>query len=106
MRGHPRWRGGGHSLRAGEQRLALGRMRRSAVLHVPPAARWFPVVSAVRAVADQIFQMSPPPGFGHDYATEYVKGWALVAPPRGWARADTDRLENFLDHGDTGESEP
>jgi uncharacterized membrane protein len=69
-------------------------------------ARWFPIVSAVQAVGDQIFQLSPPPGFGHDYATEYAKGWALVAPPPRWTQADTERLETFLDHGETGESEP
>ena len=49
---------------------------------------------------------APPPGFGHDYATEYLNGWVLVAPPAGWTQADTDRLETFLDHGVTGESEP
>lgn len=73
---------------------------------VPDAAHWFPIVSAVQAVGDQIYQLSPPPGFGHDYATEYVKAWALVAPPIGWTDGDTDRLEQFFDYGDTGESEP
>jgi uncharacterized membrane protein len=71
---------------------------------VPGAARWFPIVSAVQAVADQVHQLSPPPGFGHDYATEYVMGWADVAPPPGWTDSDTRRLEAFLDHGDEGES--
>jgi uncharacterized membrane protein len=73
---------------------------------VPKAARWFPIVSAVQAIGDQIFQLKPPPGFGHDYATEYLNGWVLVAPPAGWTQADTNRLETFLDHGVTGDSEP
>jgi len=72
---------------------------------VPDAAHWFPVVTAVQALSDQLHQLSPPPGFGHDYATEYVEGWALVAPPDGWTDADTDRLEELLAHGSSGEQE-
>jgi uncharacterized membrane protein len=72
---------------------------------VPSAARWFPIVSGVQAVADQIHQLSAPPGFGHDYGTEYVLGWAEVAPPTGWTDQETHRLEDFLDHGGEGESE-
>jgi uncharacterized membrane protein len=72
---------------------------------VPDAARWFPLVSGAQAVSDLIYQLSPPPGFGHDFSTDYVTGWAEVAPPDGWTSADTDRLETFLDHGGDGESE-
>jgi uncharacterized membrane protein len=72
---------------------------------VPAAARWFPIVTATQAVADQIHQLSPPPGFGHDYATDYVDGWAAVLPPDGWTTADTERLEELLDRGGAGESE-
>jgi uncharacterized membrane protein len=63
---------------------------------VPAGARWFPVVSGVQAVADLLYQLSPPPGFGHVYSTDYVDGWARVVPPDGWADADTERLEHFL----------
>ena len=55
---------------------------------------------------DQVFQLSPPPGFGHDYSTDYAEGWARVVPPDGWTDADTTRLEQHLDLGATGESEP
>lgn len=71
----------------------------------PAAARWFPLVSGAQAVGDLIYQLSPPPGFGHDFSTDYVRGWAEVVPPDGWTAADTERLENFLDHGGEGESE-
>jgi uncharacterized membrane protein len=71
---------------------------------VPGAARWFPIVSGVQAVADQIHQLSAPPGFGHDYGTEYVLGWAEVAPPTGWTDSETHRLEDFLDHGAEGKA--
>jgi uncharacterized membrane protein len=64
---------------------------------VPPAARWFPIVSGVQAAADLIDQLSPPPGFGHVYWTDYVKGWAQVVPPEGWTDADTQHLEQFLE---------
>ena len=63
---------------------------------VPNDIRWFPLVSAVQAVGDFIGQLGPPPGFGHDYSTEYVKGWASVVPPDGWKDADTERLEHFI----------
>ena len=71
---------------------------------VPASAHWFPVVTAVQAIADQIHQLSPPPGFGHDYATDYVEGWAAVLPPDGWTEDDSQRLEEFLDRGGAGES--
>jgi uncharacterized membrane protein len=65
---------------------------------VPEAARWFPIVSGLQAIADQLYQLSPPPGFGHVYWTDYVEGWAQTLPPDGWTDADTRRLEQFL-HG-------
>ena len=73
---------------------------------VPDDAHWFPVVSAAQAVSDLILQLSPPPGFGHDYSTDYVRGRAEVVPPEAWTDTDTERLDEFLDHGATGESEP
>jgi uncharacterized membrane protein len=73
---------------------------------VPAGTRWFPIVSGVQAAADLIDQLSPPPGFGHVYSTDYVDGWARVVPPDGWADVDTERLEQFLDNGGAGESEP
>ncbi len=67
---------------------------------VPGAATWFPIVSALHAAVDLIFQLSTPPGFGHVYATEYVKGWANLLPPDGWTEADTERLQDFLGEGE------
>jgi uncharacterized membrane protein len=72
---------------------------------VPDAARWFPIVSAIQAAGDMLLQLDVPPGFGHVYATDYVTGWAQVAPPDGWTDADTERLTAFLDTGE-GESGP
>ncbi len=72
---------------------------------VPDASRWFPIVSGVQAVGDLIYQLSPPPGFGHDFSSDYVNGWAQLRPPEEWTQTDTARLEEFLDPGDIGESE-
>ena len=73
---------------------------------VPEAARWFPIVSAVQSVADLIDQLSPPPGFGHVFSTDYVNGWAEELPPDGWTEADTDQLDRFLDTEHADDSEP
>jgi uncharacterized membrane protein len=75
---------------------------------VPDSAGWFPIASGVQAVADLIFQLSTPPGFGHVYSTDYADGWARVVPPDGWTDADTERLEDFIAEGvdGGGESEP
>ncbi|WP_129645303.1 alpha/beta-hydrolase family protein [Peristeroidobacter agariperforans] len=73
---------------------------------VPDATRWFPIVSVVQAVGDMLDQLGPPAGFGHDYSTEYVRGWAAVVPPEGWTPTDTERLEKFIDDLLGEESEP
>jgi uncharacterized membrane protein len=66
---------------------------------VPDEAMWFPVVSAVQAVADVI--LMAPPGFGHRYSIgDYVNGWAQMVPPVGWTDADTDHLTQFLESRD------
>jgi uncharacterized membrane protein len=63
---------------------------------VPPDTGWFPVVSAVQAVADISFSASLPSGYGHDYRVDYADAFARVAPPSGWTDADTTRLEAYL----------
>jgi uncharacterized membrane protein len=63
---------------------------------VPDHIRWFPIVSGVQAVGDMLDQLVPPPGFGHDYSTDYVRGWASVVPPEGWTHADTELLERYI----------
>ena len=73
---------------------------------VPEDLRWFPIVSGVQALADFFDQLGPPPGFGHDYSTDYVRGWACVVPPEGWTDVDTERLKQFIDSVARGDSEP
>jgi uncharacterized membrane protein len=68
--------------------------------------RWFPIVSVLQAAADVLHQLNAPPGFGHVYSTDYVKGWASILPPEGWTGADTERLEQFIHDIAGDESEP
>src|SRR5262249_39770190 len=58
--------------------------------------RWFPIVSGLQAFADLLNQLTPPPGFGHVYATDYVKAWASIVRPKDWTEAETERLEQFI----------
>jgi uncharacterized membrane protein len=73
---------------------------------VPDNVRWFPIVSGVQAMSDVLDQLTPPPGFGHVYSTDYVKGWASILPPEGWTGDDTERLEQFIHNIAGDESEP
>ena len=73
---------------------------------MPEDLRWFPIVSGVQALADFFDQLGPPPGFGHDYSTDYIRGWACVVPPEGWTDVDTERLKQFIDSLAGGDSEP
>jgi uncharacterized membrane protein len=63
---------------------------------VPDRVGWWPIVTWVQTVADLIAGFSTPPGHGHNYATDYVSGWAAVVPPDGWTEADSVRLSQFL----------
>jgi len=73
---------------------------------VPDELRWFPIVSVVQAGGDMLHQLSTTPGFGHDYSTDYVKGWASAIPPEGWTDAETERLEQFINNIPGDDSEP
>lgn len=81
-------------------------MKRPRGFDVPDQLGWFPIVSSVQAVADLLDQLGPPPGFGHVYSKDYVRGWVSVAPADGWGEADTTRLEQLVDTIGGGESEP
>lgn len=81
-------------------------MEQPRAFDVPDALHWFPIVSSVQSVGDFLDQLGPPPGFGHDYANGYVKGWASIVPPEGWTPIDTERLEHFIDELPGDDSEP
>lgn len=63
---------------------------------VPDRGGWFPIVTGIQGVFDLMAGFAAPPGFGHDYRLDYVRGFASILPPAGWTDADTTRLEQFL----------
>jgi uncharacterized membrane protein len=73
---------------------------------VPHGVRWFPIVSALQALADVLNQLRAPSGFGHVYSTDYVKAWASIVPPEDWTEADSERLDQFIATIVGDESEP
>jgi uncharacterized membrane protein len=66
---------------------------------VPDRGRWFPIVTGIQSVFDLMAGFAAPPGFGHDYRLDYVRGFAAIVPPDGWTDADTTALESFLTGG-------
>lgn len=58
--------------------------------------RWFPLVTFLQLTADLANSIEVPPGHGHNYASLFADGWAAVASPDEWGRADTDRLRLIL----------
>ena len=64
---------------------------------VSPNAGWFPIVTFWQVVADLIAGFSTDPGFGHNYAAEFVDAWAAVAAPEGWTHGDTVALQEYLE---------
>jgi uncharacterized membrane protein len=63
---------------------------------IPARAGWFPIVTGVQEVADLIAGFSAPSGYGHNYAIDFVSGWAAVVPPVRWTEADSARLQQHL----------
>ena len=53
-------------------------------------------VSWRQLVADLIAGFSAPSGYGHNYAVDFVSGWAAVVPPARWTEADSARLQRHL----------
>jgi uncharacterized membrane protein len=66
---------------------------------VPDRAHWFPFVTWAAGVADLSAGFGAAPGYGHDYSTAFVAGWAAVSPPDGWSDDETLRLQDFLHKG-------
>jgi uncharacterized membrane protein len=65
---------------------------------VPSSVTWFPVVTWLQTAADLMAGFSTEPGFGHNYNDSFVQGFASIASPPGWSRADTGRLVAHLEY--------
>ena len=61
-----------------------------------PAMQWSPVVTFWQVSADLTNAEGVPGGHGHNYSNDILDGWAAVAPPDGWAPADTERVRAAL----------
>lgn len=59
--------------------------------------RWYPIVTFWQVAADMTNAASVPGGHGHNYGDFILDGWAGVAPPQGWTRADTERIRIALE---------
>ncbi|MGB6182119.1 MAG: alpha/beta-hydrolase family protein [Rhodococcus sp. (in: high G+C Gram-positive bacteria)] len=57
-----------------------------------PSMRWFPFVTFWQVSADLTNAAGVPDGHGHNYGTTVLDGFAAVAAPEGWTRADTERV--------------
>lgn len=58
--------------------------------------RWYPIITFWQVAADMTNAVSVPGGHGHNYGDFILDGWAGVAPPQGWSRADTERIRGAL----------
>ena len=59
-------------------------------------AGWFPIVTGLQEVFDLAAGFSAPSGYGHNYAIDFVSGWAAVVLPVRWTEADSARLQQHL----------
>jgi len=66
---------------------------------LPGHLQWWPVVTWTQVVVDLINGFGAASGHGHNYGRNVVAGWAAVAPPAGWAPADSVRLQELLQLG-------
>ena len=67
---------------------------------VLPSTRWYPFVTFWQVTADMAFSTGVPGGHGHNYGTQPVKAWAVIAAPAGWTDARTEALEQTMSKGD------
>lgn len=64
---------------------------------VTNSVRWFPLVTFWQTSVDMAVSYGVDAPHGHRYGNGSVAGWAAVAPAEGWTRADTERLQRFMD---------
>jgi uncharacterized membrane protein len=61
---------------------------------------FMPIVTQFQLALDMALSFGAPPGYGHAYyARDYIGPWVQVTAPKGWTRADTERLKDHCDNG-------
>ncbi|CAN3130865.1 alpha/beta hydrolase [Mycobacterium sp. smrl_JER01] len=68
--------------------------------------RWYPIITFWQVAADMTNAASVPAGHGHNYGDFILDGWAGVAAPQGWTRADTDRIRSALQQTESEDGDP
>jgi uncharacterized membrane protein len=64
---------------------------------VSPDMHWYPGITFWQTTVDAVFSNDVPRGYGHQYRSGAVDGWAALAAPPGWTLADTLRLRALLE---------
>ena len=57
---------------------------------------WVPFITFWQVTVDMMELVDVPSGHGHDYAVDYVDGWAAVVQPAGWTPELADRLRDVI----------
>lgn len=65
---------------------------------VTDSVNWFPLVTFWQTSVDMAVSYGVGAPHGHRYGNGSVAGWTAVAPAKGWTRADTERLQRFMDN--------
>ncbi|WP_018334633.1 alpha/beta hydrolase [Actinomycetospora chiangmaiensis] len=60
------------------------------------AMSWYPVITFWQVTIDLVNAVDVPPGHGHVYQDEVLRGWAAIGAPQGWTDADTTRVQQAL----------
>lgn len=64
---------------------------------VSPNLEWFPVVTALQVAFDMVGASALGTGLGHLYAaSDYIDAWIAVTEPKGWSRAEIERLKRHF----------
>ncbi|NLG56744.1 MAG: hypothetical protein GX542_14045 [Rhodococcus sp.] len=63
---------------------------------VSPHMRWIPFITGLQVGLDQFVGQDVPAGYGHEFGTAPIYGWARILPPPGWSDADADRLADAV----------
>ncbi len=63
---------------------------------VSERTRWFPVITFLQVLVDQMFGNHFTGGHGHNYAPDVVYSWAAVTPVDDWSSEKLDDLQQLM----------
>lgn len=74
-------------------------MREAPGRGVSSALQWAPVITFVQVAIDQIFSLTMPGDYGHDYSHDTVASMAAVTKPSGWSAEKSRMLQEVINAG-------